>query len=62
MTHSSIQAQLEELRLEYDQLRITIAADEQKLHLDRKQAEDLHDRITELTRLTDESYPETIDD
>lgn len=62
MTNTSIQKQLEALRDEYDQLRLEIDADEKKLQQDKARAEYLHASINELTRLTDESYPETTDD
>ncbi len=62
MKNTSIQAQLAELTAEYDQLRTTLAADRQKLEEDSKRAADLRDRINELTRLTEESYPEPTDD
>jgi chromosome segregation ATPase len=59
--NTSIQAQLAELTKEYDQLRETIAADKEKLESDTQRAADLRDRISELTRLTEESYPESSD-
>ncbi len=58
MKNTSIQAQLAELTAEYDQLRSILAADRQKLEEDSKRAADLRDRINELTRLAEESYPE----
>jgi chromosome segregation ATPase len=62
MKSTSIQTQLAELTAEYDRLRETLAADRQKLEEDTRRAADLRDRINELTRLTDESYPESTDD
>ncbi len=62
MKHMTIQSQLADLTAEYDQLRETIAADKEKLEADTRRAADLRDRINELTRLTEESYPESIDE
>lgn len=59
MKNTSIQAQLAELTKEYDHLRETIAAEKRKLEEDTQKAADLRDRISELTRLTEESYPES---
>ena len=62
MEKKTIQDQLAELTAEYDRLRETIEADQQKLEEDTRNADDLRDRINELTRLTGESYPESTAD